>query len=153
MKRKSRAILLLTAGAVCVAAALAMHLPALALVIFVVFGFSASSLLSTAGRLADALAPLKGRRVHVRVWDQEVLQLAAGEFQLDSVASIGAGLHLFLRSASGSRGRLKVAQPQMGNMSADLVEVRQAKYVSWNGHKIHPSADRPGAAVTIRRAA
>lgn len=150
MKRKTLAIILLILGAACAAAALVLRMPRMALAVFVVFGFIAGSLLSQAGRLADAISPMKGHRVQVSVWGAGIPGLAANEFQLDSVASFGAGLHLFLRSDSGLRGDLKVAQPASGTVSADSLTIQNAKYVSWKGHRITPPQDCHSPAVTIR---
>lgn len=150
MNRKTLAIIFLIVGAGCAAAALALRMPGLALAVFVVFGFSAGSLLSTAGRLADAFAPMKRHRVHVSIWGAGIPGFTSGECQLDSVASIGAGLHVFLRSDSGLRGDLKIAQPASATVTAGSVEIQTAKYVSWKGQRINPPQDCHSAAVTIR---
>jgi hypothetical protein len=151
MNRKTLAILLLIVGIVCAAAAIALGRPGLALAAFLVFGFSVSSLLSKAGRLADAISPLKGHRVHVSVWDNGIPGFAAGDCQLDSVASIGAGLHLFLRSDTGLRGDLKVAQPGPATVTEGSLEIQTARYVSWKGQRIHPPQDCHSPAVMIHR--
>lgn len=100
MNRKTLAIILLIFGMACTAVALALRMPEMALAVFVVFGFVAGSLLSKAGRLADAISPMKGHHVHVSIWDSGIPGSYTGKFQLDSVTSIGAGLHLYLRSDS-----------------------------------------------------
>ncbi len=151
MNRKALAIILLIVGMACAAAAMVLHMPGLALAAFIVFGFSAASLLSKAGRLADAIAPMKRYRVHVSVWDSGIPGFPAGEFQLDSVASIGVGLHLYLQSDSGLRGDLKIAQPASVTVTADSVQIQTAKYVGWKGQRIHPPHDCNSPAVTIRR--
>lgn len=151
MNRKTLAIILLIAGAACAAVAIALRLPVLALAAFVVFGFAVSSLLSPAGRLAETIFPMKGHRVQVSVWGAEIPAMTGGEFQLESVVAIGAGLHFFLRSDGGLRGDLKVPQPASATVTADSVEIQKAKYVSWKGQRIKPPQDCRSAAVTICR--
>lgn len=151
MNRKTLAVILMILGVACAAVALVLRLPVLALVAFVVFGFIAGSLLGQAGRLADAISPMKGHRVQVSVWGAGIPGFAAGEFQLDSVAAIGAGLHVFLRSDCGLRGDLKVAQPGPATVTAGSVEIQNAKYVSWKGQRINPPQDCHSPAVTIRK--
>src|SRR5689334_511825 len=126
MNRKTLAIILLIVGSACAAAALVLGSPGMALAMFVVFGFFAGSLLSQAGRLADAISPMKGHHVQVSVWGAEIPESAAPEFQLDSVAAIGAGLHLFLRSDNGPRGDLKIAQPASVTVIAGSVDIQNA---------------------------
>lgn len=78
MNRKTLAIILLIVGVACAALALALRMPRLALAVFVVFGFIAGSLLSKAGRLADAISPMKGHRIYVSVWGTEIPGVLAG---------------------------------------------------------------------------
>lgn len=151
MNRKALAIILLLVGATCAAAAMKLGRPALALAAFVFFGFAAGSLLSKAGRLLDALYPMKGHRVYVAVWDSDIPGSTGSEFQLHGITAIGAGLHLFLRSDTGLRGDLKIAQPGSSAATADSLIIHTAKYVSWKGHRITPPQDRHSPAVTIRR--
>ena len=151
MNRKTLAVILLILGVACAAAALGLRSPGTALAVFVVFGFVAGSLLSKAGRLAVAISPMKRHRVQVSVWDSGIPGSETGELQLDSVTSIGAGLHLFLRSDSGLRGDLKVAQPDSATVTADLVTIQNAKYVSWKGQQINPPQHTSSPAVTIRK--
>lgn len=75
MNRNTLAIILLIVGAACVAAALVLRSPGMALAVFVVFGFMAGSLLSQAGLLAHAISPMKGHRVQVSVWGAGFLNL------------------------------------------------------------------------------
>jgi hypothetical protein len=125
MNRKTLAIILLIVGAACAGAAFTLRLPGMALAVFVVFGFIASSLLSQAGRLVGANSPMKGHRVQVLVWGAGIPGFAA-EFQLESVAAIGAGLHVYLRPESGPRGDLKIAQPASASVTADSVKIQRA---------------------------
>ncbi len=118
---------------------------------FVIFGFLAGSLLSKAGRLLDAVYPMKGHRVHVAVWDSDIPGSPGAEFQLDGITAIGAGLHLFLRSNNGLRGDLKIAQPGDSSVTADSLVIQAAKYVSWKRQRINPPQDRHSPAVTIRK--
>lgn len=124
MNRKTLAIILLIVGAACAGAAFALRLPGVALAVFVVFGFIASSLLSQ-GRLVGAISPMKGHRVQVLVWGAGIPGFAA-EFQLESVAAMGAGLHVYLRPESGPRGDLKIAQPESANVTAHSVKIHRA---------------------------
>lgn len=64
---------------------------------------------------------------------------------------MGAGLHIFLRSDSGPRGDLKIAQPDSAAVTAGSVQIQTAKYVSWKGKRINPPQDCQSAVVTIRR--
>jgi hypothetical protein len=58
-------------------------------------------------------------------------------FVLQSVLSLGPGLHLYLQPLpDGSALHLKIAQPLEASDEATGVEIGRAKYVQWRGRKL-----------------
>jgi hypothetical protein len=108
-------------------------LPFLALGLF----FLGTNFFGKVSEFAVRIRPLRGRRVQVQVWGSALSKGNGGSFVIHAVRAIGAGLHLYLRPiAGGSPKHLKVAQPIGATTSDDCVEVKEAKYVQWDGRMI-----------------
>ena len=92
--------------------------------------------LSNAGRLSASLQDVPGRSVEVHVWGAPLAHSSA-TFQMDSVRALGAGLLIFLRqSPEGRPSLLKVAQPRASTVQGPTTEIRDARYVQWDGRRL-----------------
>ena len=124
------------------AAILSPHLRVVGLAVALVCFLLGGSVLSRAGRIVPRLSNLVGTAVRVEVWGQP---LEAGRpLQLHSTRSIGAGLHLFLRSSPGDSPRdLKIAQPGVLALDDGQLTIDRAAYVSLAGKKLARTDDEP----------
>jgi hypothetical protein len=119
--------------------------PVAGLIIFLV----GAGLFGKTGRLAEQFQPLIGKDVRVRVWGSELPDHGQCCFRLESVRSIGPGLHFYLRPLPNrSALHLKVAQPLEAIATGEGAEIGRAKYVQSSGKKI-PKNEREKAVVLI----
>jgi hypothetical protein len=110
----------------------------------------AGTAFSKAGQVATSLRSFCGRRVRVHVWGQPLPDTNDAPFQIESISALGAGLRISLRPVSGgSRSFLKVAQPGLATVEHDGVEIRDARYVSWNGAKLKREMGGNTSALTL----
>ena len=101
------------------------------------------------GGITDLLRPFVKKSVRVEVWG---VPLADSTFEIDSAYRFGAGLLIFLRSASGGRRTLlKVAQPKSASISEDRVEISDARYVQWAGRKLERTAGIIAVVIAVQR--
>ena len=141
------------AGVTClVVAALNSQLRLLALVCsLAAFGVAATAL-SGAARAASQLPLLAGRSVRIEVWGQPLEGGTA--LIVDSVRVLGAGLHIFLRSPTDTSSRdLKIAQPRLTQIADTRLEITEAAYVSWAGHKLTRDTSHQRPALLLSWAA
>jgi len=116
------------------------HLRFVGIAAALVFFVLAASALSVAARIAGQLPRLVGKEIRVEVWGSGLE--AAGPFTFVAVRVLGAGLHFYLRSTTNSESHdLKVAQPKSAVISDTRLEIGEAAYVSWAGHRL----DRPSS--------
>ncbi len=135
MNRKVTRLLLIVAGATSAilwasGRVKGPFLPFLALVLL----FLGASFFGRVSEFSERMRPLIGKKVRVQVWGSALSDDSGDRFVVHAVRALGAGLHVYLRPLSnGSPKHLKVAQPIGAWMSADSVEVKEAKYVQWDG--------------------
>ena len=120
-----------------------------ALVVAILLFLTGASFFGKTSRFAERLRPLIGKSVRVTVWGSELPDHAGCKFRVQSVRSLGAGLHLYLRPLpDGSSIHLKVAQPLETIVGDSHVEISHGKYVEWAGRKIRKD-EREKALILI----
>ena len=87
------------------------------------------SQLSRAGQIKRQLRPFVGRTV---------LLPDDSQLTIESIAAIGPGLHIKFRRTDNSRINLKVAQPTSVSITAERIEIPDARYVQWGSRKGPP---------------
>ena len=128
-----------------------LRIPALGLALAVLFvGATAGS---RANAIADSLQVYVNSGVSARVWGVAPPVGSGDVFVLESAFAITAGLHLGLRPAAGGRAyHLKVAQPSGVTIESLRAEIRNARYVSWDGQRLKRAVPGESAALVLRRA-
>jgi hypothetical protein len=120
------------------AAGVALWVPAFrsgALVLLVAALFLLGGAHSIAGRTARRLQTFRGIQVRVTVWGRP-LPTADGPLYVESIASLGVGLLIWLQAAPGAqRILLKVAQPGDVLVAGDRLTIGQAAYVQWSSRR------------------
>lgn len=111
--------------------------------------FVAANLISRVAAMASRLRPFIGRTVTARAWKNPLA--GADAFEVTSVRAIGAGLHIYLRPAGGSAVHLKIAQPRGVEITESGVEVADAKYVQWGGHKLVRQPSAPALVIEAEK--
>ncbi|HWK30709.1 MAG TPA: hypothetical protein VNR20_01375 [Terriglobales bacterium] len=120
--------------------------PVAALLLFLL----GASFFNKTRRFADKLKPLVGKRVRVRVWGSELPELAGCIFAVQSVLSLGAGLHLYLRPLpDGASTHLKIAQPLDAICGDTGIEIGRAKYVQWRRRTIQKNASEKALVLVV----
>ena len=103
--------------------------------------------LSKAGHFAIDLQSFEGRSVRVGVWGTPIRDGDSTALHIESITAFSAALLIFVRSASGKRILLKIAQPTTAEIGAQKADITDARYVSWGGKKLPNAVGLP--AVTM----
>jgi hypothetical protein len=112
--------------------------------------FFGGCILGKPGRFARSLQPFVNHFVRVEIWDAPLHPPDGDSFLVDSVALLGVGLWVYLRSNVGdSRTKLKIAQPTDLRMRGRHAEIDFAGYVQWASKRIKsPQGKRaPGTII------
>jgi hypothetical protein len=92
---------------------------------------------SHANAIAGSLDRFINRKVSAVVWGDSIPAGNARVLVLESAFALSAGLHLRLRSETDGRlHHMKVAQPSGVTVDDLRAEIREARYVSWDGRRL-----------------
>ncbi len=80
--------------------------------------------------VSQSLRSFAGQVVDVELWGHSPTG-DTPELVLESVNTLGAGLHVYFRLAGARTAHLKVAQPAGITVAAHLVTIQSARYVQW----------------------
>lgn len=123
-------------------------LPFLAIALF----FLGANFFGKVSEFTQRLRPLVGKKVRVKVWGFPLSTGDGDSFVIHSVLALGAGFHVYLRpTAGGSPRHLKVAQPIGATTSDDYVEVKEAKYVQWEGKMLRKVTGSTALVLNIEK--
>ena len=111
--------------------------------------FLLSSTAAARQPLPEALRAFLGREVTVRLWGTPPPEPASPNLVVEDVNVIGAGVHVFFKSAAGYGIHLKVAQPSEIALSSERVAIGAARYVQWVGMRLAPASDAPAVVISL----